>query len=67
MAEKALGGVKVVECCNFVTGPYCTKLLADLGAEVIKIEPPAVGDEARRRGPFLHDVPTRKRVVFFST
>lgn len=57
MAERALDGVKVVECCNFVAGPYCTKLLADLGAEVIKIEPPGVGDEARRRGPFLHDIP----------
>lgn len=49
--------MKVVECCNFVAGPYCTKLFADLGAEVIKIEPPAVGDEARGRGPFLHDIP----------
>jgi len=57
MTEKALDGVKVVEYCSFVAGPYCTKLLADLGAEVIKIEPPGVGDEARRRGPFLHDTP----------
>ncbi len=57
MAERTLDGVKVVECCNFVAGPYCTKLLADLGAEVIKIESPGVGDEARRRAPFLHDIP----------
>ena len=57
MTERALDGVKIVECCNFVAGPYCTKLLADLGAEVIKIESPGVGDEARRRGPFLHDIP----------
>ncbi len=57
MAETALGGLKVVECGSFVAVPYCTKLLADLGAEVIKIEPPGVGDEARRRGPFLNDVP----------
>ena len=57
MAETALDGVKVVECCNFVAGPYCTKLLADLGAETVKIESPGIGDEARKRGPFLHDIP----------
>jgi len=57
MTERALDGVKVVECGNFVAAPYCTKLLADLGAEVIKIEPPGAGDKARRRGPFLGDVP----------
>jgi crotonobetainyl-CoA:carnitine CoA-transferase CaiB-like acyl-CoA transferase len=49
--------LKVVELCSFVAGPYCTKLFADFDAEVIKIEQPGVGDEARRRGPFLHDNP----------
>lgn len=57
MAERALEGVKVVESCDFIAGPYCTKLLADLGAEVIKIEPPGAGDTARSSGPFLHDNP----------
>jgi len=57
MSERALDGVKVVEKCSFVAGPYCGKLLADLGAEVIKIESPGTGDEARKRGPFLHDNP----------
>ena len=56
MAEGLLSGVKVVEYCSFVSGPYCTKLFADLGAEVIKVEKPG-GDEARKRGPFLHDTP----------
>lgn len=56
MAEGLLTGVKVVEYCSFVSGPYCTKLFADLGAEVIKIEKPK-GDEARMRGPFLGDNP----------
>jgi crotonobetainyl-CoA:carnitine CoA-transferase CaiB-like acyl-CoA transferase len=55
MSENCLGHLKVLELCNLVAGPYCTKLLADLGAEVIKIEPPGIGDEARRRGPFLKD------------
>jgi crotonobetainyl-CoA:carnitine CoA-transferase CaiB-like acyl-CoA transferase len=40
-----------------VAGPFCTKLLAGLGAEVIKVEPPGTGDISRRAGPFVHDVP----------
>ena len=38
MAEAALSDVKIVELGGFVAAPYCTKLMADLGAEVIKIE-----------------------------
>jgi len=57
MSEKGLGHLKILELCNLVAGPYSTKLLADLGAEVIKIEPPGAGDDARRRGPFLKDNP----------
>jgi CoA:oxalate CoA-transferase len=56
MAEGPLSGVKLVEYCSFVSGPYCTKLYADLGAEVIKVEKPE-GDEARKKGPYLHDSP----------
>ena len=65
MAEKALAGVKVLEFASFVTGPYCVKLLADLGAEVIKIEKPGVGDDARRRGPFPNDIPHSERSGLF--
>jgi len=57
MAEKALEGIRVLEYASFVSGPYCSKLLADLGAQVIKIEEPGIGDEARRRGPYLEDIP----------
>ena len=56
MAVGPLSGVKVMEYCNFISGPFCTKLLADLGAEVIKVERPE-GDDARRRGPYLNDNP----------
>lgn len=52
MPEQALSGLKVIEFGDLVAAPYCGKLMADLGAEVIKIETPGVGDEARRRKPF---------------
>ena len=58
MNKKALAGLKIVEYGHFISAPYCTKLMADLGAEVIKIEDPVAGvDEARRHGPFPGDVP----------
>jgi len=50
----ALAGLRVLELGELVSAPYATKLLADLGAEVIKIEPPA-GERARHRGPFRSD------------
>jgi crotonobetainyl-CoA:carnitine CoA-transferase CaiB-like acyl-CoA transferase len=59
MAEGSLSGVKVIEYCSFVAGPYCTKQFSDAGAEVIKIESPE-GDDARRRGPFLDDIPDQE-------
>lgn len=55
--NQALAGIKVIEYGELVCAPYCAKLLADLGAEVIKIEEPGIGDVARRRPPFLNDRP----------
>ncbi len=48
----ALAGIRIVECGDFVAPSYAAKQLADLGAEVVKLEPPHTGDTARRRGPF---------------
>ena len=53
----ALSGVRVVDASEGVAGGYCTKLLAGLGAGVIKVERPGIGDTLRRTGPFLHDIP----------
>jgi crotonobetainyl-CoA:carnitine CoA-transferase CaiB-like acyl-CoA transferase len=53
----ALSGVKVLEFGNLISAAYCTRLLADLGAEVVKVEQPTVGDGARAAGPFPGDVP----------
>jgi crotonobetainyl-CoA:carnitine CoA-transferase CaiB-like acyl-CoA transferase len=60
MSGQALAGVRVLECGEMVAAAYATKLLADLGAEVIKIETPD-GDAARRRGPFAGGTPHPER------
>jgi crotonobetainyl-CoA:carnitine CoA-transferase CaiB-like acyl-CoA transferase len=63
--SSALKGVRVVEWSNLVSAPFCGKLLAELGAEVIKVEFPGLGDDSRRRGPFPNDVPHPERSGLF--
>jgi CoA:oxalate CoA-transferase len=54
MANKGpLSGITVVDLSRILAGPYCTLLMAELGARVIKVEPPEKGDDARHYGPFL--------------
>ena len=56
MPDTALDDLRVIELAEGVAGPYCAKLFADLGADVIKVEPPG-GDRARRAGPFKDGQP----------
>ena len=61
MFYKALNGVKVLEFGNLISAPFCAKILGDLGAEVIKIEEPEIGDTSRKQEPFLKDIPGTER------
>lgn len=65
MTRKALEGLRVIEYGSFISAAYCCKLMADLGADVVKIERPDGGDEARRHGPFLQDQPHPERSGLF--
>lgn len=55
---QALQGVKIVDLSRALSGPFCTMVLADLGADVIKIEPGPTGDMSRTWGPFDRGVST---------
>ena len=63
--ELALTGVQVVELAEGITGPYTAKLLADLGADVIKVERLPAGDSARQHGPFPGHQPHPERSGLF--
>ena len=64
MSEGALEGIRVIELGQQVSAPYCARLFADYGAQVIKVEPPA-GDVVRGWGPFPGDTPHPEKSGLF--
>ena len=64
MSEGALEGIRVIELGQQVSAPYCSRLFADYGADVIKVESPD-GDVVRRWGPFPGDISHPEKSGFF--
>ena len=65
MPDGALSHIRVLDFTTQIAGPYCTKLLADYGAGVIKVERPGAGDAARGLGPFPGDIPHPEKSGLF--
>lgn len=65
MEEQALSHVRVVDLTHFFAGPYCTKLMAGFGADVVKVERPGQGDKLRKVGPFYQGKEGLERSIPF--
>ena len=64
--DRPLTGIRIIALEQYMAGPYCTMLLADAGAEVIKIERPGSGDPRRHIPPFAEKDGTRKAGGFMA-
>ena len=66
MTQLPLDGIRVIDVSRVLAGPFATMLLADLGADVIKVEPPS-GDETREWGPPWWGDPAERRSAYFAS
>ncbi len=60
-----LAGIRVLDLSRVLAGPWCTQLLADLGAEVVKVERPGIGDDTRHWGPPWHGEGNKRVAAYF--
>ena len=65
MSAQPLKGLKVLDLSRVLAGPWCTQLLADMGAEVVKIEQPGAGDDTRHWGPPWHEHEGERVAAYF--
>ena len=63
--SQPLYGIRVVDLTEGITGPFCTRMLAGFGADVIKVERPGIGDWGRKVGPFPGDTPHPEKSGLF--
>ncbi|OAI42658.1 hypothetical protein AYO38_11295 [bacterium SCGC AG-212-C10] len=65
-SSRPLAGFRILDISSGIAGPYCTRLLASYGAEVLKVERPRLGDGSRRLGPFPGGVPDAEKSGLFA-